>query len=469
MLFNSYEFILLYLPITLFLYYGIARILSKNLAKMFLIAASLLFYSYWNINNLPLLLISIFANYVCASFLEKKRDKMVLCFGIAFNLLYLAYFKYTDFVIININSTIKSSIPLMNLVLPLGISFFTFTQTAYLVDVFRGETKGYSKSDYLLFVTIFPHLIAGPILYHKDMIPQFSKVENYKINYKNFYNGIVWFIIGLFKKIAIADSMAVYANKAFNNIDMLTTLDAWCGSLAYTMQLYFDFCGYSEMAIGLGLLLNYKLPLNFNIPYSSKSIIEFWRRWHMTLSAFLKNYLYIPLGGNRNGNHMRNIMITMLLGGLWHGAGWNFIIWGGLHGILICINHLWRKTNIVLPKFLCWLLTFNSVNIAWIFFRADNASQAYRIINTMFDFSMAYFPHSGTLAKFIDQFDSNLCLFDLHVLLKVLGCILLSVVAFNREKLESVPELVLSTVLSTIGIYLILKLSNVSEFLYFQF
>lgn len=299
MLFNSYEFILLYLPVTLILYYQLAKRISNSAAKNFLIFASLCFYSYWDVRNLPILLTSILVNYLFGHFLSKNRSKVILTAGIAFNLLFLGYFKYTDFVLQNINSLAETAFELQSIVLPLGVSFFTFTQTAYLVDVYRCETKEYTKSDYLLFVTIFPHLIAGPILYHKDMIPQFSVADNYKINYKNLAYGIVWFTIGLFKKVVIADKLAVWANQVFNNTSNLTMLDAWGGSLAYSLQLYFDFSGYSEMAIGLGLLFNYNLPLNFNLPYRATSIIDFWRRWHMTLSAFLKNYLYIPLGGEQ--------------------------------------------------------------------------------------------------------------------------------------------------------------------------
>jgi len=242
-------------------------------------------------------LTSILVNYLFGHLLSKNRSKFILTAGIAFNLLFLGYFKYTDFVLQNLNVLVGTSFELQSIVLPLGVSFFTFTQTAYLVDVYRGETKEYTKSDYLLFVTIFPHLIAGPILYHKDMIPQFSVAENYELNYKNLTYGIVWFTIGLFKKVVIADKLAILANQVFSNTTNLTMLDAWGGSLAYSLQLYLDFSGYSEMAIGLGLLFNYNLPLNFNLPYRATSIIDFWRRWHMTLSAFLKNYLYIPLGG----------------------------------------------------------------------------------------------------------------------------------------------------------------------------
>ena len=329
MLFNSLEFILIFLPVTLFLFYAFARHINNNVAKIFLIIASLCFYSYWDISNLPILLLSIICNYFFGHLISKYKSKKYLVLGVVFNLLLLTFFKYTGFIIENLNIALNTNFKFRDVILPLGISFFTFTQTAYLVDVYRRETASYSKSDYLLFVTIFPHLIAGPILYHKDMIPQFNKDETYRINYENLYNGLLIFIYGLFKKVIIADNIAKLADTVFLKSAQATFLDSWVGSFAYTLQLYFDFSGYSEMAIGLGLMLNMNLPQNFNLPYTSTSIIEFWRRWHMTLSAFLKNYLYIPLGGNRTGHHMRNIMITMLLGGLWHGAGWTFVLWGG--------------------------------------------------------------------------------------------------------------------------------------------
>lgn len=469
MLFNSYEFILLYLPFTLLVYYKLAKYLGNSYAKSFLIFMSLVFYSYWDINNLPILLTSIIANYIFGHFLTQKKDKITLTCGILFNLAFLGYFKYTDFVIQNINTLLNTDIPLQNIVLPLGISFFTFTQTAYLVDVYRGETKEYSKSDYLLFVTIFPHLIAGPILYHKDMIPQFSVAENYKVNYKNITYGIIWFVIGLFKKVIIADKLAITANQAFSNADKLTMYDAWIGSLAYTLQLYFDFSAYSEMAIGLGLMFNYNLPLNFNLPYRSCSIIEFWHRWHMTLSAFLKNYLYIPLGGNRTGHHLRNIMITMFLGGLWHGAGWTFIVWGCLHGIFICINHVWRKTQIVLPKALCWFITFNAVNIAWVFFRADNLQQAIKIIKAMFDFSKFYIiPTGSVIAKYIPKNKASMFAVE-DLLVLIIPCLIISVIKWKKESIEKIPTVIAAAISAGILVYAMLHFNKISEFLYFQF
>lgn len=386
--------------------------------------------------------------------ITNNRSKAVLTAGVVFNLLFLAYFKYTNFIIENLNYLFNAGFTMQNIVLPLGISFFTFTQTAYLVDVYRGETKAYSKSDYLLFVTIFPHLIAGPILYHRDMIPQFTESWRYKINYKNLTYGILWFTVGLFKKVVIADKLAIYADRVFNNTTNLTMLDAWGGSLAYTLQLYFDFSGYSEMAIGLGLMFNYNLPLNFNLPYRATSIIDFWRRWHMTLSAFLKNYLYIPLGGNRTGHHLRNIMITMFLGGLWHGAGWTFIFWGVLNGIYICINHLWRKTKYVLPQWLNWFITFNAVNIAWIFFRAATFYDALNVLTAMFDISNLT---GGVIA--------------LKHIGGLLGVMIIVLLAIDTVKVEKrfTPNYCWLIVLILMFIYPVLKLGQVTQFLYFQF
>lgn len=470
MLFNSHEFIFMFLPITLIVYYALARKFSHMMAKYFLIFASVCFYSYWDIGNLSILLTSIFVNYVFGHLLMKNRSKLILSLGVAFNLLFLGYFKYTDFIITNINELLTLQIPMQGIVLPLGISFFTFTQTAYLVDVYRGETKEYSKSDYLLFVTIFPHLIAGPILYHKDMIPQFSETDRYKLNYKNMTYGILWFTVGLFKKVIIADRLAIYANQIFESARELTMMDAWAGSLAYTLQLYFDFSGYSEMAIGLGLMFNYNLPLNFNYPYRACSIIDFWRRWHMTLSAFLKNYLYIPLGGNRTGHHMRNILITMFLGGLWHGAGWNFIFWGVLHGCFICINHLWRKTSIQLPKFVNWLLTFNAVNIAWIFFRAENMEKAIAMCSKMVDISNCYMPFSSHLAKYCSAFGyRGVVILFARNYLEIIGLLLLSMVIIKVEKIEKINARVAAIIVAIIFMYTITKVGQVSEFLYFQF
>ncbi|WP_298000134.1 MBOAT family protein [uncultured Phascolarctobacterium sp.] len=473
MLFNSYEFIFIFLPIVLFLYYGIAKKIGCIYAKYFLIVSSIAFYSYWDIRNLPILLVSIAVNFCIGRKIVDTKEKRWLILGIVFNLLFLAYYKYANFFLDNISALFHTSFSHFDIVLSLGISFFTFTQTAYLVDAYRGETKTYSKSDYLLFVTIFPHLIAGPIIYHKDMIPQFAEEQRYKFNYDNFAKGITWFVIGLFKKVIIADWMSNIANLVFGHSEHLSILEAWGGSLAYTLQLYFDFSGYSEMAIGIALMLNYNLPINFNAPYKACSIIDFWKRWHITLSAFLKNYLYIPLGGNRNGHHMRNIMITMLLGGLWHGAGWTFVIWGGIHGCCICINHLWRKTKLSLPKVVNWLLTFNVVNLAWIFFRAESFEQAFNIIKAMGDLSSFCYPYSKSVVKWLPNLPYNKdFLFPSNDVLWIILFLIISIVYYSTEdwmKEHFKPKAVTAVVLALGFVYAVSQLNKLSAFLYFQF
>lgn len=460
MLFNSYIFILDFLPITLILYYLSAKKFGSQCARIVLILASLFFYSWWDIRNLPILLGSILVNYVLAGRIlhsEGKNREAWLILGILCDLGLLGYFKYTAFAVETVNGIFHAGFVVPQIVLPLGISFFTFTQIACLVDSYRGEVEGYSRSGYFLFVTIFPHLIAGPILYHKNMIPQFMDEKNYRINYENMNRGIVWFTLGLAKKILIADKLSEYVGTAFANASQLSMTDAWFASFAYTLQLYFDFSGYSEMAIGLGLMLNFKLPLNFNSPYQSTSIIEFWRRWHMTLSAFLKDYLYIPLGGNRTGHHLRNILITMLLAGLWHGAGWTFIFWGGLHGLYICINHLWRKAGHSMPKPAGWLITFMAVNIAWIFFRAEDFPTAFAVLS-----AMAGLNEPGDMRPIFSgqKIRLILALIGICAFMPSVEKVISRYFKANKKWLIFVLGLLL---------YSMTKLGHASEFLYFQF
>lgn len=319
-----------------------------------------------------------------------RQAKTVLMTAITVNLIALGYFKYANFFIDSANQLFDSRIPTLDIILPLGISFFTFTQVAFLVDVYRGIAREYSFIHYLLFVTWFPHLIAGPVLHHKQMMPQFGQAATYRINLDHVAVGLTIFVIGLAKKVLLADNLADYATPIFNAASEGHTLmfvESWVGALSYTLQLYFDFSGYSDMAIGLSLMFNVRLPLNFDSPYKATNIIDFWRRWHMTLSTFLRDYLYIPLGGNRNGPVRRylNLMITMLLGGLWHGAGWTFVIWGGLHGLYLMINHAWRELRARLDwirsggqlgKLGAGALTFLAVIVAWVFFRADSFDSA---------------------------------------------------------------------------------------------
>jgi D-alanyl-lipoteichoic acid acyltransferase DltB (MBOAT superfamily) len=324
-----------------------------------------------------------------------KRAKWILVAAIASNLALLSYFKYFNFLLSTANQVTGADWGLSDIILPLGISFFTFTQIAFLVDAYRGIAREYNLIHYLLFVTYFPHLIAGPVLHHKQMMPQFGHPETYKFNISNINVGLTVFTIGLFKKIVLADQFALYANPIFDATaagGQLKVLEAWIGALAYTLQLYFDFSGYSDMAIGLSRMFNVKLPLNFNSPYKATSIIEFWRRWHMTLSAFLRDYLYIPLGGNRHGALRRhlNLFVTMLLGGLWHGANWTFVFWGGLHGLYLVVNHGWQAlaSKLRLPRLpggqlLAGLLTFTAVVVAWVPFRANSLDTAVMMLRAM--------------------------------------------------------------------------------------
>ncbi len=391
MLFNSFEFIFLFLPITFFIYFYLNRKRLTEASKGFLVVSSLFFYSWWNVLYLPLILISMVFNYVIGASLTKAKEqkkvskKQLLTVGIIGNIGLLAYFKYTDFFIGNLNSAFGSGISLLHLALPLAISFFTFQQIAYLVDSYRGETKEYNFLNYAVFVSFFPQLIAGPIVHHKEMMPQFAKVQNKVVNYKNIALGLFIFSIGLFKKVAIADTFAVWATAGFDTATTLNFFEAWTTSLSYTFQLYFDFSGYTDMAIGAALLFNIKLPVNFNSPYKATSIQDFWRRWHMTLSRFLRDYVYIPLGGNRNGHFATytNLVATFLIGGLWHGAGWMFIFWGFLHGIAIVIQRIWNQLGFRLNSILGWFITFNFINISWVFFRAEEWNDALKVLKGM--------------------------------------------------------------------------------------
>jgi alginate O-acetyltransferase complex protein AlgI len=486
LLFNSYEFIFVFLPLTLAGYFLFAKYKLIKLSTAWLVFASLAFYSYWDIRYLPLLVSSILFNFTAGSLIEKNavnkiKSKQILTFAIIVNLCLLGYYKYSGFFFDFLNYVFEGSLFVPNIILPLGISFFTFTQTAYLVDAYRGETKNYSLLTYSLFVTVFPHLIAGPILYHKEMIPQFSRLRNFIFSYKNMALGISIFSVGLFKKVMIADTLAPWAKIVFDNADKVTFLEAWAGALAYTLQLYFDFSGYSEMAIGLGLMFNLKLPINFNSPYKATSIIDFWRRWHMTLSAFLKNYLYIPLGGNRHGEfcRLRNLMLTMLLGGLWHGAGWTFVIWGGLHGFYLVVNHSFRKLKVSLPKVISWSLTFFAVVVAWVFFRAESVYSAWNLISTMSGLngvvfalpfaitSKLLFLQLGGINLKIAQYFSSAKIFALIPLL-----ILICILAKNSNQLfsdEFNPSFKWAVIIGIFMLGTLLNLSEVSEFLYFQF
>ncbi len=417
MIFSSLLFIFAFLPIVWVIFHCLKSKYVTS-SKIFLIVASLFFYGFWKLSYLPILVASILVNFLLAflilysPFFKKHiKPKFYLVFGIVFNLALLGYFKYTNFIIENINIFSNTYIDFEPILLPLALSFVTFQQIAFLLDCYH-QTKDNKNNfnlnflDYALFISFFPQLIAGPIVHHKEMMPQFSHLKS-GILWDYVAKGIFIFCIGLFKKIVIADRFANCANAGFKYVEagniFFNITEAWATSLSYTFQLYFDFSGYCDMAIGLGLMFGIMLPINFNSPYQSLNISEFWRRWHITLGRFFKECLYIPLGGNKVNKLLecRNLFIVAFLSGIWHGAGWGFIIWGILHGCAMIIHRIYswnfksfiqKNKNKKIYKFFCWFLTFNFINIAWVFFRAENIQAAFSILKSMFGLALIPMP-----------------------------------------------------------------------------
>jgi len=395
MLFNSYEFIFLFLPVTLLVYFGLNRMRLTVASNAWLLFASLVFYSWWNVKYLPLILASILFNYTIGYLIvehgslrkQPVSKKGIFIFGLVGNLAFLGYFKYMDFFIGNVNALFSTNLPLLQIVLPLGISFFTITQIAFLVDCYEGLVEDRKLLSYSLFVTFFPHLLAGPILHHKEMMPQFDSVRNKVLNYRNLSHGLFIFFIGLFKKVIVADELSKTVKAGFDVAPSLNMVEAWVASLSYTFQLYFDFSGYSDMAIGVGLMFNIILPVNFNSPYKAANIIDFWKRWHMSLTNFITTYLYSPiLRACRNRTFAKSMMATflaMFIAGVWHGAGWTFILWGALHGGALVLNHYWKKRKTPMPKALGWLLTFGFVNVSFVLFRGKSMDDALKVLKGM--------------------------------------------------------------------------------------
>lgn len=512
MLFNSVEFLFVFLPLTLFLFHFVHTKISVLAAIRVLVAASLFFYGWWQPVYLTLLLVSILLNFYLAKLIYHYSSKSLTILAVSLNLSSIIYFKYANFVVDNLELLTDQGWQLDKVLLPLAISFFTFQQIAYVVDVYRkGEIEN-NLMNYMLFVTFFPQLIAGPIVHHSSMMPQFSNPDRLGIRSANIAVGVSIFAIGFFKKTVLADGAAQYANPVFQAVDAGTLqpsfLEAWGGALAYTSQLYFDFSGYSDMAIGLGLLFGISLPLNFNSPYKALSITDFWRRWHMTLSQFLRDYLYIALGGNRLGKFRRyvNLFLTMLLGGLWHGAGWNFLIWGALHGFYLVVNHSFSAISpgirwhlpVKLSKFLSWLLTFIAIVVGWVFFRATTVDGAFAMLAGMAGFNGISLP-AGILAQlhfaspFLDWFGVTSSIGGGAVLVKTwawsIALIVLAVAAPNvhdlfynwlapesrSNKTDTVsrwqwqPRRSWAVFLAFLLVMGISTLGQVSEFLYFNF
>ncbi len=486
MLFNSYEFIFAFLPISFFIYFYLNSQKLTHAAKAFLVFASLFFYSWWNIAYLPIILSSMLFNYIIGVSLSREKEqtriskKTLLVFGVVANVALLGYFKYTDFLIENVNLLINGHIPLLHLALPLAISFFTFQQIAYLVDSYRGETQEYDFLNYANFVAFFPQLIAGPIVHHAEMMPQFAKTKNKVKNYQNITMGLFIFSIGLFKKVVIADTFAVWATQGFDVAETLNLLEAWATSLSYTFQIYFDFSGYTDMAIGVALLFNIKLPINFNSPYKAISIQDFWRCWHITLSRFLRDYLYIPLGGNRKGNFRTysNLMATFIIGGIWHGAGWTFVFWGFLHGVALVIQRAWNQIGFKMNTLLAWFITFNFINIAWVFFRAREWNDAIKVLKGMAGLSDIVLPtilenklpslrsygieFGGFLDGIQGDFYTPIWLFA--------GFVIILIFKNSNQRLKAFqPNRITLIIHLLILFYAISHISSLSEFIYFNF
>ncbi len=403
MLFNSYIFLFGFLPITLILFWTTLRFSNVKLALGILIPASLFFYAWWNPPYVLFLCSSILGNFLCGHYIahKKKWRKEALIASIAANLLAIGYFKYAGFMFDNTNALFSTSHQIGDIFLPLGISFFTFQQITYLFDVYSGKIKSASFLHYALFVSFFPQLIAGPIVHAKEIIPQFKNHPKFKNISTNMAIGSGIFCMGLFKKTFIADSLSGSANFIFDRAESAEQIEffaGWMGALAYTFQLYFDFSGYSDMAIGLALMFGLTLPINFLSPYKATNIADFWRRWHITMSRFFRDYIYIPLGGNRSSpaRQLVNLGMTMFLAGLWHGAGWTFVFWGLLHGAYLAIHriftHIKQKAfpDTALSffyKLTAYFLTFIAVVIGWVFFRADSFEIAFKILKGMGGFN----------------------------------------------------------------------------------
>ncbi|MEM6409404.1 MAG: MBOAT family protein [Pseudomonadota bacterium] len=395
MLFSSTVFVFAFLPISLSVFFWTFRLFGRSAALTWISLCSLFFYGYWRLDYLPLLLGSVAFNFAVSRRIQtlvrssESRGRQAYAwtfFGVAANLGLLGYFKYFGFFLQTINDLSGSDYRTLSLVLPLAISFFTFQQITYLIDSYRGQAKRAGALNYMVFVTFFPQLIAGPIVHHKEMMPQFLKPSFGTFRARYLLLGLITFSLGLFKKLIIADSLAVHADQGCSDVAQLTLLDAWLASLSYTFQLYFDFSGYSDMAIGIALMFGIRLPLNFLSPYKSISIQQFWRRWHMTLSRFLRDYIYISLGGGRRApaRVAGNLMVTFLLGGLWHGAGWTFLIWGAIHGAALVIGRFMSPITRFVPRAVKWGVTFLIVHIGWVFFRAESVGDAVTVLSAMF-------------------------------------------------------------------------------------
>lgn len=485
MLFNSYLFVFVFFPICLLGYYGLLHAGKTALSRVFLIAMSLWFYGYFNPGYLLIIGSSILVNYGISILFRRRNEqplkKIVLVFGLLFNLGLLFYFKYFDFFLENINVLFRQSFALRHIVLPLGISFFTFQQVSYLVDSYYGETGAYSLLEYMVFVTFFPQLVAGPIVLHHELLPQLQKEENHRLDQEWLAKGLMIFSVGLFKKVILADTLGKAVTWGFGVVDGLSSMEAFIVMLSYTFQIYLDFSGYCDMALGIGKMFHIDLPMNFNSPYKAFSIVEFWKRWHITLTRFLRQYIYFPLGGSRKGELRTygNILLVFFASGLWHGANWTFLLWGLLHGIANGLTRkfagYWEKMHVVVQ----WGITFLFVNVTWVIFRADSISQAGRFLRKIVEMQ-SFEVHEELLECFVlPEFTFFLQRFHLEqplsgirglaMALMIGFCFLLVLNGKNAYVRDW--KITWKSAVSTVVllVWSILSLTGVSVFLYFNF
>lgn len=487
MLFNSYIFIFLFLPFSLTGYYILNYLKYYRLSNLFLIGMSIWFYGYFTPKYIPIICGSILINFLISRGMTnwggQLHTKSLLLFGgISINLIVIFYFKYYDFFLKNVNIIFQKSYELQNIILPLGISFFTFQQISYLIDSYRNETAQYTFDEYALFVCFFPQLIAGPIVLHSEMIPQFKNPENRRIIPENFSKGMYILALGLFKKVIIADTFGKAVTYGFGVVETLSSMEALIISFSYTFQLYFDFSGYCDMATGIGYMFNITFPFNFNSPYKAISITDFWSRWHMSLTRFLKTYIYIPLGGNRRGKARTyfNIMIVFFISGIWHGANWTFIIWGLLHGLLNCLNRIYRKSWKKLGFVTQWFLTFMTVNLLWIIFRAENVTSAISFIKKLFRlsnfnirselydcFRLIEFTVIEEKLYILNYLSSKITGFYLWFF--ILGAFFVVLNFRNNREIEFKPTVANSLVVVVLMLWSVTSLTGISTFLYFNF
>lgn len=489
MVFNSYIFVLVFLPLTLAGYFGLHKTNHSDIAKGFLLLMSLWFYAYFDIRSLPLLLISIEVNFLIVRYYRPRHgavlNKLLLGAGLLFNLGLLFYFKYLGFFAENMNRFFHTSFPVANILLPLGISFFTFQQIAFVVDGYRGQAQGYRFLDYALFVSFFPKINMGPIALHQEILPQLSAPEKWRFSYENFSRGLTAFAFGMAKKSLLADMLGLMVDWGYDNIPVLGTTNGLLVMLAYTLQIYFDFSGYCDMASGISLMLNIELPVNFISPYKALSVDDFWKRWHITLTRFFRTYIYFPLGGSRKGKVRTyvNMFLIFFISGLWHGASWTFIIWGAMHGFGIVLSKLLHGKLSRVPACLKWLVTFAFINVTWIYFRAGSISQANNMLQQIFslrltpvapDMVAVSLPAELKLIQYLLGILAPAYAYQITlILLLLLLAVCLFIVLCTRnvqERLASFsPDKKTAAAVIFLLVWSVMSLSSVSTFLYVNF